>query len=117
MKSVRVAIAAGRESRGLFEDAAECGRVGIPDTAPDLIDWVASRFEQPHGVLDAGVLEVGLRPVSRGRREPTRQGALAQPKGRREIGDPQRLVQEQVDVLLDLVHQHVIMRPFRPNTT
>jgi hypothetical protein len=79
--------------------------------AADLIDRLARRFQQAHGLLDARVPEVGLRAAPGSGREAAGQGALAQPEPGRELADPERAANVQVDVLLDLVHELVVVRP------
>jgi hypothetical protein len=94
----------------LPEDSPERGRVGVPRATADLIDGVTGSFQQAHGVLQAGVLHVRLRPLPGSRHEPAGQTSLAQPEGLRKLGDPQRLVEVHVDVLLDLMDKRVVVR-------
>ena len=51
----------------MFEDAAECGRVGVAGAAADLVYRVARRLEKALGLLNAGVLQVCLRAQAGGR--------------------------------------------------
>jgi hypothetical protein len=81
---------------------------GVPS---DLLDWVARRLEQAPGVLDAEVLQVRLWTVPGGPLEPARRRAAAQPEVRCQVAHPQRLVEMGVDVLLDLVHEQVVVAP------
>src|SRR5262249_3013495 len=111
-ESVRLAVAAGRQSGGLFEYSAEGGGVAVAGAAADLVDRVACRFKKPHGVLDAGMPQVRLRPVAGGGRKSAGQAAFAEPGPGREFADLERAVQVQVDVLLDLVHDQVVVRSF-----
>src|SRR5262245_64236756 len=101
-----MAVAAGRQAGGIFEGAAERGRVVIADATADLVDRVGFHLEKAHSVLDACVLKVGTRGSACGGREPARQSPLAQAEPRRELGYSQRIVKVEVDVLLDLVHDH-----------
>src|SRR5215469_1408127 len=78
----------------------------------DHIDRLAIGFEKSHGVPDSGVLQVGMGPAAGGGGEPARQGPFAEPEPRREFGCSDRVLQMEVDVLLDLVNDGVAMRPF-----
>src|SRR5205807_1806566 len=111
-ESVYLAVAAGRQSGGFFEDSAEGGGVAVAGAAADLVDRVACRFKKVHGVLDAGMPQVRLRPVAGGGRKAAGQGAFAEPEPGRELADLERAVQLQVDVLLNLVHDQVVVRSF-----
>src|SRR5262249_7470137 len=77
----------------------------------DQVDRLAIRFEKAHGVPDSGVLQVSMRPAAGGGCEPARQGPFAEPEPRREFGSSDRVLQMEVDVLLDLVNDRVAVRP------
>jgi len=91
------------QASDLFEGAPERCRVVVADTMSNLVDRVARCFEQALGVLDAGVLEVGLWCAPSRRDEPTRQRTATESELLSQLRDPQRLCDVPIYVLLDLV--------------
>src|SRR6266704_6584375 len=102
---VGVAVAAGRQPGGFLEGAAERGGVGVADVTADPLDRITRGFEEAHGLLDACVPQVGLRPAAGGCRDPAREGTLAQPEPGREVADPERAAKKQVEVMLEQGHE------------
>jgi hypothetical protein len=63
---------------------------------------------------DACVLKVRPRPAAGGCCEPAGQRPLAQGESRGELANRERISEVEIDVLLDLVNDHVVVRPFAP---